>query len=230
MKKSFLLIILIAFSCLGQTRNPDIILNNVKQKFEEVKDYIVNVKIKIDVDFLKAPVSEAKIYFKQPDKIHIESENFALLPKEGINFSPMSLLKGNYTAIYEKKDTVDGIETAVIRIIPLEENSNVVLTTLWIDQSKNFIRKVESTTKANGSFSIDLNYKSSIDDYPLPSSMIFTFNINRNMMNRGMQGKLNGEEKNKEQKSTTGKVYINYSDYKVNQGLPDSIFEKKKNE
>ena len=31
-------------------------------------------------------------------------------------------------------------------------------------------------------------------------------------------------------KPSMGKVYINYSNYKVNQGIPDSLFEEKKEE
>jgi hypothetical protein len=40
----------------------------------------------------------------------------------------------------------------------------------------------------------------------------------------------NGEEKEKQNsgRTTTGKVYINYSDYKVNVGLADSIFTEDK--
>ena len=185
------------------------------------------------MDFLKVPVSEAKIYFKQPDKIHFESENFALLPKEGVNFSPMAILKGNYSAIYEREDTVNGIKTSVIKVIPLNEKRNIILTTLWIDQSRDYIMKVESTTKINGTFSLELNYAKPVDDYPLPSSMIFSFNIDRTNIPRGMYGNMDDEDKvNKENKQnrkrTTGKVFIEYSNYKVNQGIPDSIFEKNK--
>ncbi len=230
MGKIFLFIILFAINSFSQNKNPDIILDKVKEKFSKIKDYEVDVRIKVDVDFLKVPVSNAKIYFKEPDKVHFESENFALLPKEGINFSPMALLKGNYTAIYEKEDTINGKKASVIKVIPLNDKGNIILTTLWIDQSRDYIMKVESTTKINGTFSLELNYDKSVDDYPLPSSMIFTFNIDRTNIPRGMYGNMEDEDKENEQKKkkTTGKVYIDYSNYKVNQGIPDSIFEKSK--
>ena len=105
MKKIILFILVLTSCSFSQSKDPDIILNNVKEKFNRIKDYEVNIRIKVDVDFIKAPDSEAKIYFKQPDKIHFESENFALLPREGVNFSPMAFLKGNHTALYEKEDT-----------------------------------------------------------------------------------------------------------------------------
>ena len=232
MKKILLFVIFLVLHSFGQTKDPDVILNNVKEKFSRIKDYEVNVRIKVDVEFLKVPVSDAKIYFKQPDKIHFEAENFALLPKDGVNFSPMAILKGNYTAIYEKEDTINGIKTSVIKVIPLNEKGNVILTTLWIDQSRDYIIKVESTTKINGTFSLELNYVNPIDDYPLPSSMVFTFNIDRTNIPHGMYGNMDDNKEDKENKKNkkriTGKVYISYSNYKVNQGIPDSIFEKTK--
>ena len=232
MKKILLFVIFLVLHSFGQTKDPDVILNNVKEKFSRITEYEVNVRIKVDVEFLKVPVSDAKIYFKQPDKIHFEAENFALLPKDGVNFSPMAILKGNYTAIYEKEDTINGIKTSVIKVIPLNEKGNVILTTLWIDQSRDYIIKVESTTKINGTFSLELNYVNPIDDYPLPSSMVFTFNIDRTNIPHGMYGNMDDNKEDKENKKNkkriTGKVYISYSNYKVNQGIPDSIFEKTK--
>jgi outer membrane lipoprotein-sorting protein len=100
--KIFLIFLIISFEAtisLAQKKDPDKILEDVKKAFNTVKDYVVDIEIKVDVNFLKVPNSKAKIYYKQPDKIHLESESFALLPKEGLDFSPFGLLKEKYTAI-----------------------------------------------------------------------------------------------------------------------------------
>jgi len=226
-----ILLILLAIS-LGvsnpQKKDPDHILDEVKRTFNKVQDYVVDVNIKVDVDFIKAPETKATIYFKQPDKVHFESESFAMLPKEGLDFSPMGFLKEKYTAIYEKADTVDGYKTDVIKVIPLVDETNVVLTTLWIDESRYIIRKVQSTLKMGGTFAIELKYDKPKMNYALPSSMIFTFNIERMNLPKGMTGELNENKSKDEKKKTTGKVYVTYSNYKVNKGIPDSVFEEKK--
>jgi outer membrane lipoprotein-sorting protein len=210
-----------------QKKDPDQILDEVKKTFNQVQDYVVDVNIKVDVDFIKVPETQATIYYKQPDKVHLESKSFAMLPREGLDLSPIGLLKEKYTAIYEKEDTVGGNKTDVVKVIPLGDESNVVLTTLWIDEGRHFIRKVQSTLKIGGTFSIELKYDNSKMNYPLPSSMIFTFNIERLNLPKGMAGELN-KNKSNDEKKTTGKVYITYSNYKVNKGIPDSVFEEKK--
>lgn len=228
---NFLIALASATISYPQKNNPDLILNKVIDAFKKVEDYEVDVKIKVDVDFLKAPDTEAKIYFKQPDKIHFESETFAMLPREGFDFSPNDFLKRKHTAIYEREDTIENIKTAVIKVIPLGETEDVILSTLWIDQKNNVIRKVESTTKYNGTFSIELKYEHKNLNYPLPSSMIFSFNIDKLNIPRTISGDLGTEDKTKKKDSkpnTTGKVYITYYNYKVNVGIPDSFFEKKK--
>ena len=102
-----------------QKKDPDQILDEVKKTFNQVQDYVVDVNVKVDVDFIKMPETKATIYYKQPDKVHLESESFALLPREGLDVSPMGLLKEKYTAIYQKEDTVDDYKTDVIKVIPL---------------------------------------------------------------------------------------------------------------
>ncbi len=221
------ILIFLFFSALGfsQSKNPDVIIKNLKEAFSKVKDYKVNVDIKVDVNVIKVPEMKAKLYFKAPDKIHIESEGFAMLPRKGLYTSPLSFLNGDYTSIYVKEDTVDNHSTSEIKIIPLNDKGDLLLTTLWIDQSKNIIRKVESSTKTNGTFSLLLYYNKNIK-YPLADSMVFSFNA----------GKLNtpsmiGEDENhgrrrRALKDISGKVIIHYFNYEVNTGIPDSVFEE----
>ena len=228
MKKIILLFTAFASITFAQSNDPDLILKNVKQEFSTVKDYVADIKIKVDVKVLKVPETRAKIYFKQPDKIHIESEGFAMIPRKGLDFSPSSLLKDKYSAFYQKEDFVDGIKTAVVKVIPLEDNSNIILSTLWIDQAKNVIRKIESTTKTNGTFTIILSYNS-YNKFPLPDSMTFQFDMSRvDLVPNEFNDRIEKKNNKKTLAGLVGKVYIIYSNYIVNKGISDSIFEEKK--
>ncbi|MCB0745453.1 MAG: hypothetical protein KDC67_16215, partial [Ignavibacteriae bacterium] len=155
----YLLIIFFISSILfAQTKNADEIITNVKNKFETVKDYQVDLKIEVDMEFLRVPKVSATVYFKQPDKMKMDSKDFAVLPKEGINFSPISMLNGDYTSIYVKEDTLENHIVDVVKIIPLSDSTKIILTTLWIDTKNNVIRKVETTTKNKGTLIAKLDY------------------------------------------------------------------------
>lgn len=222
--------ILLVLSTIGfsQSKDPDEILKTVIKNFDRVQDYVVDVNIKVDVQGVKVPETKAKIYFKQPDKIHLESEGFAMLPKDGMLFSPSSLLKKDYTAIYEKDVEMNGAKVSVIKVIPSGKQSEIILSTLWVDQSKKMIRKIESTTKSDGTFSIDFNYNDEIK-FPLPTQIIFYFNLDK--MNLQLNNK-NSDPDNRKRgfdSTTKGKVVVKYSNYVINKGINDSVFEEKKN-
>ncbi len=226
----FLMIIFSIGEFSPQSKDPDEILEGVKAAFKKIVDYEVDIRVKIDVDFLKVPDSEAKLYFKQPNKIHVESKKFALLPRQGLDFSPLGLLSVKYTALYEQEDTIRNIPTSVVKIIPLGNDGDIILSTFWVDQSRNLIIRVESTKKPTGTFTIDFTYEKYDDYYELPSKMEFTFTVDRMMFPRGMDGQSDDEDSNDKSDSKTGKVYITYANYKVNQGLPDELFETENDE
>lgn len=225
--KYFIFCVLINTVLIAQTKNPDEIINNVKSKFGTVQDYKVDLIIEVDMKFLRIPKVSASVYFKQPNKIKMESSDFAILPKEGINFSPISFLNEQYTSIYVREDTLAQINVDVIKIIPLSDSTNVILTTLWIDISNKVIKKVETTTKNRGTFIASLDYNEFIK-YGLPSIMNFNFNIEDPELNKLME--LDTPTENNPSKRSndnfSGKIKVEYNNYKVNQGIEDSFFEE----
>ena len=227
--KTTLIILLCTLSIVAQEKDPYKILESVKEKFNSIQDYQVDATITVDINFLRVPESHAKVYFKQPDKIKLDSEGFALLPKEGINFSPVNLLNNDFNAIYSKSDSLGEKLVDVIKIIPASDSSGVILTTLWIDDEMDIVVKMETTTKRSGTFELEMNYEKSSYDY-LPSEVKLTFRVSEIQIQKTITGDLNENEepRRKRDEPMTGTVIINYENYKVNQGLEDSLFVKEK--
>jgi len=228
--KYFLTLILFFQLGFAQTKDGHEIIEKVKKKFSEVKDYQVDVKIIVDVNFLKIPPTEAEIFFKQPDKVKIKSQGFAMLPKEGLNFTPQSLFNKAYTSFYERDEMYDGVNCAVLKVIPLGEVSEVILSTIWIDKQNSVIKKVESTTKMNGTFTIDFEYGTE-GKHLMPVQMVFSFDAGKMNMSNNLGGDMHSDPdapKPKKPKLTKGTVKVIYSNYKINLGIDDSLFEEKK--
>ncbi len=217
MKTIITLIILGAVQLFAGDSNSDILLKNVVQRLDKINDYTADILIKIDVDFLKIGDTEANVYFKKPDKFKMEAKGFAMIPKASLSFSPINFLQQDFLSVYIKSDTLDSMKADVIKLIPVREDSKIILATLWIDKAHSVVLKTEATTKDKGSFRIRYRYGTNIQ-YGLPDTTVVFFDISKSRMSHFSMGA------NKLKKRSTGSVKIIYSNYKINQGLDDSVF------
>ncbi len=220
-----MLFVTMFISINAQNYEANEILSKVKAKINSVQDYSADIDIKVDVNFLKVPETHAKIFFKQPDKIKMESDGFALLPRQGLNFSPTLLLQDDYTAVYAKQDTVDGYPVHLIKILPLSDQSNVILSNLYIDKEKYVVRKIETTTKNSGTITLNLHYDERIDQ-ALPSEVKITFKVEQMNLPPGMTGEFESNQETQKNGKMAGTVTVFYKNYKVNQGISDDFFEE----
>lgn len=213
-------LLLLTFSSgYSQDKNPEKLLQDVQKKFQLVKEYEADVTIKVDVDFIKIPLKKGTISFMQPDKVKVKTPGFALLPKRGMQFSPNQVFSGNYTSIYSREEKIGTIPTSVIKVIPQNDNDDIILSTLWIDPVRNVIRKLESTTKSEGTFSMIFNYSDTPAKYDLPVEIIFNFDLRKTELPIGLTGDFeNTAPKDKSKKNTRGTVTIKYLKYIVNEG------------
>jgi outer membrane lipoprotein-sorting protein len=213
----------------AQQKDPNKLLNRIVEKFNRVNDYEVDLSVKLDFEMIKVPDSKAKIFFKQPDKIKIDSKGFAMIPKQSTNFSPTQFLKGDFTSLYVRSEIIGNRKLDVIKIIPDSDSTDVILSTLWIDDKEQVIRKVETTGKRSGTIHIFIDYDGNI--FGLPSQIKFEFNLgNIQVPEDPRQQKEKSEDENKprSRRQLSGSVIISYSNYIVNQGIDDSLFEDKK--
>lgn len=226
MKKVFLILLLTVVSLCAQEKDATAILEKVTKKFSLIKDYQADLNIKLDMSFIKMPPTKAKIYYKQPDKFTFDSDGFAMLPKEGFNYNPSKFLGEDITKVFVREDEVDGNKVYVIKVIPNSDSSEIVLSTLYIDQSKYVLCKVETNTKHGAIIKVLFTYDKEMK-YPLPKQVKLSFNFGdkketKEKSNKHDEGFSMGENK------MEGDVYLTYSNYKINKGLSDSIFEKNK--
>jgi outer membrane lipoprotein-sorting protein len=198
------------------------ILSGVRTNFLKVKDYTADAEIKVDVDFVKIPIKKAKVYYKQPDKFRFKAEGFALLPKRGANLFTVNLINDNVTAIYIKQEVIGNITTDVIKVIPLDPNSDIILSTLWISRDYK-VYKLESTTKNQGTFSARFQYTNHPNN--LPAQVEITFDIQKAEIPVGFTLDMESLNKKSQSKNTTGRATVKYSGYLVNTGLSDAVFK-----
>jgi outer membrane lipoprotein-sorting protein len=211
-------------------QNENELIQKVKAKLDKVNDYIAQGKMKIDVSFIDAPESKVTIYYKKPNRFKVKKNGgISILPKGGVSVNVGSLLTNeNYDVVAGKDVKLNGVDTKVVKILPQDENSDVVLTTLYIDENNLVIRKAMITTKENGSYEIELDYGKYIE-WALPDKMIFSFNTKEYKLPKGItfEYEKGGQKKVEPLKNKKGKVEISYSSYVINKGINDKVFNSK---
>ncbi len=223
-----LILFVVFFSISAYSQDSNEIIKKVKEKQKLLNDYKADIQIKVAIDFLKVPDVQAKIYYKKPDKFKIVSDGFLMLPKEGFNFSPESFFKEDFTSVFVKKEKLNSYQTNVIKIIPNNDKSELVLSTLWIDEEEFVIRKVESTFKQGGTVVLNFDYDNKLVKYGVPIKLKFTFDLKNMRLPKNFSGiDTPGKKKGDKAPSTTGEVFISYSNYVINKGIDDKIFQHK---
>ncbi|MBL7725981.1 MAG: hypothetical protein JNK27_17710 [Chitinophagaceae bacterium] len=221
------LFIFSVFSSAGQTAED--IINKVKAKLEKVNDYEAKGKMKTNVIFIKAPIANVKVYYKKPNKLRINNES-------GISFIPKGSVNINLNNIFintEGFDIIDvgkeaGTNLRIIKLLPKDENAEVVLSTVYVDELQYVIKKAKTTTRENGTYELEMTY-GKYAEYGLADKVSFSFNTKDYKLPKGITFDYDDGSKKEEPadklKNKKGKVEITYSAYTINKGVPDSVFK-----
>lgn len=230
MKTFYSFLFTISYSLLAHhlhAQDAGTLVKQVKAKIDKVNDYQATGKMKTDVTFLKVPVATVSVFFKKPNKFRISKEKgFAIMPKGGVSVNLQSVLAdNNYVALDAGNSTVNGAAVKIIKLLPNNENGDVVLTTLYIDAAQ-LIRKATTTTRENGTYDIELTY-GKYAEYALPDKVVFSFNTKDYKLPKGVTLEFDDGEKPEANKlqNKKGRVEITYQSYTINKGVPDSYFK-----
>ena len=228
MKKILLVALLLNMVLFGKAQSVDDIIKKVKAKLDKVNDYEAKGKMKTNVVFIKAPIATVKVYYKKPNKLRINNES-------GISFIPKGSVNINLNNLFVNTTGFDMIDMGkeaktnlrIIKLLPKDENAEVVLSTLYIDEAQALIKKSKTTTKENGTYELEMSY-GKYAEYGLADKVIFTFNTKDYKLPKGITFDYDDGSK-KEQpdklKDKKGKVEIIYSSYIINKGLSDAVFK-----
>ena len=229
MKKTLLLLLVLSHVFIVKAQTADDVIKKVKEKLDKVNDYEAKGKMKTNVVFIKAPIATVKVFYKKPNKLRISNES-------GISFIPKGSVNINLNNIFINTSGFDMIDMGkeaktnlrIIKLLPKDENAEVVLSTLYIDETLSLIKKAKTTTKENGTYELEMSY-GKYADYGLADKVIFTFNTKDYKLPKGITFDYDDGSKKEETqdklKDKKGKVEISYSSYIINKGVPDSVFK-----
>jgi len=229
-KRIVLGLVLILFSVFfANAQEINELVAAAKAKIEKVNNYEASGRMKTNVAFLKVPVANVKVYFKKPNKLKVKSEKgISFIPKGAVSINMSNILaENNYTIIDAGTEKIGSTTVRVAKLLPNDDNSDVVLSTVYIDPATSLIRKSKTTTKENGTFELEMSY-GKFSDFGLPDKIIFSFNTKDYKLPKGVTFDFDdgvAPPKQQEIKNKKGRAEITFNNYIINKGVPDEIFK-----
>ena len=229
--KSMPLLFLLLIAMAGKSQDVNTLLTKVKFNIDKVNDYEASARMITNVTFLKVPDADVKVYFKKPNKLKIKNEKgISFVPKGAVSINLNNILSGGkYTAIDAGKDKIGTTVVRVIKLLPEDDNADVVLSTVYIDEAALVIRRAKTTTRANGSYQLEMSY-GKYATYGLPDKIIFSFDTKDYKLPKGItfdfdDGTQNNKTAADKAKAKNGSAEITFHSYVLNKGILDDVFK-----
>ncbi len=234
--KSVLILLLMLLTTVAKAEDATKLFLALRSKVLSVKDYTADVRVKIEISYMKIPQMKGILYFKAPDKMRLERNGgVSLLPKKNINLTLSNLIpSGEVMVIDAGYAMLEGKKARLLKVIPENDDlGNIVLTKVWVDEVNLTALRTETTTKNDGTVVMDLEFGNYIK-YGLPDKVVIHMDVKDYKLPKSMTMDYNdipdlSETKMKEKGMKTGKgvVRISYLKYDINKGLSDAVFASK---
>ena len=193
-------------------------LDAIEKKYSGLKDYIADVNVHFDMETFKTPDMQAKLYFKAPDKLKVESKGVFFFPREGGYFNP-ALFKKDDFEIRILEPVAEGKKDIKLKIVPKKKEKMGREFILLIDRNDNLVREIHTSQFDGRETKARIEY-GRYGSFELPRYILLTLDLPSVDPNekRGF-----GPFEQKSER-VTGTIEITYANYKVNTGLKDEIF------
>ncbi len=244
-------IFLFLFIGMGKAETIDVasVQDSLISRFNRIDDYSVKIKISVQMTGLRMPRKKIKLYYKAPDQIKVESRGFAIVPKTGLGGSPDQFLKMLESIHVVENLILDGKKHWLLNgtVIPdsmdfpiSESEVPQIKMNLWVDAQSWVITQAETLIDSQKVFHVMSEYKE-IDEIHLPIKTTLSIGV-KGLGDWSMKDPFGGPDSdrkkmktvmdevrdNREEKEFAGTITMEFSKYKVNQGIDDALFMEEK--
>ena len=218
-----MLLLVLSSSLFAQEQDAWTLLRAVQKSYDRIQDYSATIKAEMNIPGMRAPSMEATLYYKKPDKVHVESKGFAMLPRSVVMFQPSMFTPEAFDAVVQGRQTIDGVQCSKVKLLARSDTIALQRAMLYIDPVKRRVLRMESDPAEAAEAVVHFTY-TTVDGIDLPATVRLEMDAPMNMRRSGAKPKAQNENGAAAQKST---VVLRYSNYRVNKGISDSVFREK---
>lgn len=229
------------------------ILERVAGGQSGLKDYVADSQVEVRAPGIKWPKMKIRVYFKSPGKVHVESDQLALVPTNSLVIPDVDRLLAGGFEIKRLEGESTGLPEAgtnnaeyVVLVSPGATGSgrHEGVMRLMVDPGRWLITRAQMQDSAGGEVRVSFSY-TQVDGFWLPALIkgegqvrgvhltpIAKGNGPGSSGPSGFPGGTGGGGNNPETGEDPGifklSFAVSYSNYRVNTGLSDKIFESRK--
>ena len=186
------------------------IVTKALQSQAGVQDYVATVSVTVEAPNVQIPKRTMTVYYKAPDKLHVESEGLVVLPRDALLMGNLSKhVQEDTDATLIGQGTLKGRPVYCAKLTPKEEQDNQRRVLCWIDAERYLLMKSEMWHGSTKALTITLTHTQQGGKYWMPTSIACR-----------IPGGVLGDA------AEPASITVSFSDYQVNTGLADSIFEE----
>jgi hypothetical protein len=218
-------VFLFVMSAVAQKAAPlsgDQILKNIEANYDGIQDYTVALEVTVDLDRLKVPKMQATMFYKRPDKVRFKSEGFALLPKDGVGFTPGNLrTRFEVLTIEEKKAELQYVLTMALK----SDKTKLRRAIAMVNASNWTVSRIVTPQRDARQMRAEFEYEQ-VDGHWLPAQLkVLISPDTADKEQADPFGQMPGAQRSS-QPPRKGSISVRYSDYQLNTGLKDDVFEQ----
>ncbi|MCB2205631.1 outer membrane lipoprotein-sorting protein [bacterium] len=194
------------------------LLERVQTIFSRVNDYQVDIRATVNMKRLNVPDMEATLYYKKPNNVHIESDGFAMLPRDAVGFDPLRFEKDMYDAVIQGTEKIGGVTCTKLKLLARSDTIRLQRITLYVDTKRDIVLRLDADPDGGAAAQASFTYTHVDGKYWMPERIDIS-------MPSPMNFRRPGAKKKKDDGDSKATVTVRYSNYVINKGIPDSRFK-----
>src|SRR4030042_4713680 len=146
LKLFFFLLVVLFFPPTELTQgqeNASPYLDSFTKKYSGLKDYTADVRVHFDIEALKAPDMQAKLYYKSPDKMKVASKGVFFFPREAGYFNPSTFKPEDFEIKLLEHLTYEGRNAVRLQLTPKERKRATQRFVLTLDIDRTLILRID---------------------------------------------------------------------------------------
>jgi len=208
------------------------VFEKIIKPYRQINDYTAEIEAKVRMPGFRVPDFTATVYYKQPDKFHIETKGLAPIPKSSGLFNPLQFDPDRNTITFKQRTDLDGIPADIFHIEPRSNDTPIRHYTVWIGGNPSCIRQVESQSYRGTRILVKIDCRpvsTGKGEMILPEKAHIHITFPKAQQTQDNTPPARDTPFSKgmaraDALSGEGDVYIHYRAWRINTGLEDRLF------